>query len=259
MRLSFSILVSLLALVDALSVAPRAAVEIKPIEQSSQHWKRRGGGGGGGGRGGGGGGSSSGGSSSGGGGGRGSSSSNAGGRTTTGSGAAPSYGGGRFYGGGATVPYKAGGRSPSGISPVFLGVGLGALAFWPGLWLYGAYTYPYSRPYGYYNQTSRQNETAEVTCGCDPYSVCGCDENGDPQFLSDIIGNGTDLNNTLVSVATINNTRHILLNGTLPNGTTAAGGDEDPFGNASQGMRRLLENAGFWPVVALVATMVFTA
>jgi hypothetical protein len=64
MRLSITIVLSVfLVFIDALSVAPRADVDAKPIEQSSQHWKRRGGGGGGGGRGGG---SSSGGSSSGG-------------------------------------------------------------------------------------------------------------------------------------------------------------------------------------------------
>jgi len=98
-----------------------------------------------------------------------------------------------------------------------------------------------------------------VTCGCDPYAVCGCDENGDQQFLSDIIGNGTNLNDTIVSVALVNNTKTILLNGTLPNGTTIAGGDEDPFDNAGPGMQAMLQNAGFWPVVAIVATMVFAA
>jgi hypothetical protein len=190
-------------------------------------------------------------------GGRGSSSSSSGGRTTTGSGPRPAFGGGKYYGGGAAVPYKSGQRSPSGINPVLLGVGVGALAFWPGVWLYGAYVYHWNNPYRYYNTSSKQNETAAVTCGCDPYAVCGCDENNDQQFLSDIIGNGTDLDNTLVSVATIDGKRTILLNGTLPNGTTADGGSEDP--NVSVGMRRLLENAGFWPVVAIVATMVFIA
>lgn len=192
-------------------------------------------------------------------GGRGSSSSNTGGKTTTGSGPQPNYGGGKYYGGGAAQPYKSGQRSPSGINPLFLGAGLGALAFWPGIWLYGAYTYPYSRPHSYYNATSKANETTPVTCGCDPYAVCGCDENGDQQFLSDIIGNGTNLNDTIVSVALVNNTKTILLNGTLPNGTTIAGGDEDPFDNAGPGMQAMLQNAGFWPVVAIVATMVFAA
>src|SRR5205085_2412681 len=110
-------------------------------------------------------------------------------------------------------------RSPSVIDPLLFGAGA-ALAFWPGLWLSGAYLYHYNHPYSYYNASSKANETKPVTCGCDPYAVCGCDENGDPQYLADLVGNGTNLNNTLVSVANVNGTQTILLNGTLPNGTT---------------------------------------
>jgi hypothetical protein len=73
--------------------------------------------------------------------GRGSSSSNTGGSTKTGSGVTPNYGGGRYYGGGATSPYRSGARSPLGIVGIPLAVG--ALAFYPGIWLYGAYAYPY--------------------------------------------------------------------------------------------------------------------
>jgi len=247
-------------------VAPRAeAVAWQPVE--SQHeqrdtsenpnelWKRRGGGGGGGGRGGGSSssgssssGSSSSGSSSSGGGGR---TSTSGGRTSSGSGPAPAYGGGRFYGGGATVPYKAGGKSPSGLVPVALvaGIGVGA-AFW----VAGSYMYHYNAPYRFYNQSSRQNETKPIDCGCLPELVCGCDENNDPQYLSDIVGNGTNLNATLVSVATVDGVQRIIINGTLPEGTTAAGGDD----SAGAGMRVLLQSAGFWPVVAIVSAMVLT-
>ena len=75
---------------------------------------------------------------------KGSSSSNTGGRTKTGSGVTPNYGGGRYYGGGATTPYQSGSRSPLGIAAVPLAFGVGALAFYPGIWLYGAYAYPYS-------------------------------------------------------------------------------------------------------------------
>jgi hypothetical protein len=74
---------------------------------------------------------------------KGSSSSNNGGRTKTGSGVTPNYGGGRYYGGGATSPYQSGSRSPLGIAAVPLAFGVGALAFYPGIWLYGAYAYPY--------------------------------------------------------------------------------------------------------------------
>jgi hypothetical protein len=73
--------------------------------------------------------------------GRGSSSSNTGGATKTGSGVTPNYGGGRYYGGGATSPYTSGARSPLGI--VGIPLAFGALAFYPGIWLYGAYAYPY--------------------------------------------------------------------------------------------------------------------
>lgn len=190
---------------------------------------------------------------SGGGGGRGSPSSSAGGRTTTGSGPAPAYAGGKYYGGGAAVPYKAGQPSRSGINPVLLGAGA-AVAFWPGLWLYGAYMYPYTHHHSFYNASSKQNETKPVTCGCDPYQVCGCDENGDPQYLRDIVGNGTNLNSTLVAVGTVDGVQRILINGTLPNGTTAPGGDEDP--NAGAGMHTMLHAAGWWPVVAIVSAMV---
>lgn len=93
--------------------------------------------------------------------GRGSSSSNAGGSTKTGSGVTPRFGGGRYYGGGATTPYTAGRASPRGIAPVFL-VG-GALAVFPGLWLYGAYSYPYYHPYTFHNRTGRRNSTTNTT------------------------------------------------------------------------------------------------
>ncbi|KAK4157756.1 hypothetical protein C8A00DRAFT_29293 [Chaetomidium leptoderma] len=254
--------------VNALVAPPSAEVSIYQPAQNTERdessskelWKRKGGGGGGG-RGGGGGsrgggGSSSSSGSSGPSGGRGSPSSNIGGTTTTGSGPRAAYGGGRYYGGGAATPYQSGQRSRSGIAPVFLGVGL--LAFWPGLWLYGAHLYPYHNPYRFYNASSEKNETKPVTCACDPRNTCGCDENGDQQYMNDLIGNGSyeGLNKTLVNVADVNGTSTILVNGTLPNGTTAAGGTENP--NAADGLSALLRHAGWWPVAAAVCAIVFT-
>ncbi|KAK4242679.1 hypothetical protein C8A03DRAFT_11152 [Achaetomium macrosporum] len=282
------------AAVSALVAPPSAEIAThQPVQNTERDapeyenlWKRKGGGGGGGRGGGGGGGrSGSGGSSSGGSGssgsgssgssgsrggssgtsssarggsaGRGSSSSNAGGRTTSGSGPAPAYGGGRYYGGGAAVPYRSGSRSPSGLLPVFFVAS--ALAFWPGVWLYGAHLYHYNHPYSFYNQSSNQNQTKPVTCACDPYNECGCDENGDNQHLNDLVGNGSyaALNKSVITVADVNGTSTILINGTLPNGTTAAGGTESP--NAGDGFRALLQHAGWWPVVATVCAIVFTA
>ncbi|KAF2427249.1 hypothetical protein EJ08DRAFT_689017 [Tothia fuscella] len=160
----------------------------------------------------------------------------------------PSYGGGRYYGGGAAAPYTAGGRSARGIAPVaFLGVG--ALAFFPGIWLYGAYMYPYSYPYSYYNASSRANQTKPVRCICQQYSDCGCDDNDDPSYMRDLIGNGTEqaLNSSLVRVANVNNTDTIFINGTIPNVTTASG-------DSSAGMRSFgMETTGWLIIGGAVA------
>ncbi|CZS95128.1 uncharacterized protein RCO7_05870 [Rhynchosporium graminicola] len=271
----------------------------------SDLYKRKGGGGGGG-KGGGGG--SSGGSSGKGGsssssgsggtsgasgsGGRGSGSSNVGGSTRTGSGVTPRFGG--KYGGGASTPYKAGGVSPRGIAPVFLGVA--ALSILPGLWLYGAYGYGYHNPYSFRNRTARRNgtnttdtptrdyvqlitrlvsrqedagvsETKPVTCLCAEYAVCGCDDDGNYTFLDSIIGDGDyfKLNTSLVNVANdANGTSTIYLNGTLPNGTTAAGGTEEADGSSTNAngstnaaVRTLVEASGYWVMVAAVGLTCF--
>ncbi|APA10046.1 hypothetical protein sscle_05g048160 [Sclerotinia sclerotiorum 1980 UF-70] len=248
-------------------------------------FKRKGGGGGGGrgggsgssssGKGGGGGSSSSSSSSSGRGGSGGgvtSSSSSAGGVTKGGSGPRPAYGGGRYYGGGAATPYSAGRPSPLGIAPLFLG--LGVLSIFPGLWLFGAYSYPFHNPYTFRNQSAirnstntastsldtRQNsdttgvtETRPVTCLCAAYSECGCDDNGDASFLDELIGNGSyaALNKTLVNVADVNGTTTILINGTLPNGTTASGGSDSAAG------RTVAEGMGWWVMIAMVFATCF--
>ncbi|KAJ8058127.1 hypothetical protein OCU04_012985 [Sclerotinia nivalis] len=246
-------------------------------------FKRKGGGGGGG-RGGGGGGGSSGGkggsggssssssSSSSGRGGVSSSSSSVGGATKAGSGPRPAYGGGRYYGGGATRPYSAGSRSPLGLPALFLGVGV--LSIFPGLWLYGAYSYQYHNPYTFRNQsairnatnttsasldtrqdsdTTGVNETRPVTCLCAAYSECGCDDNGDTTFLDELIGDGNyaALNKTLVNVADVNGTTTILINGTLPNGTTASGGTDSAAG------RTVAEGMGWWVMIAVVFATCF--
>jgi len=193
-----------------------------------------------------------------------SSSSSAGGRTNTGSGVTPDYGGGRYYGGGAVAPYASGVRSPLGITPLFLSAA--GLAFFPGLWLYGAYEYPYSHPYTFYNRTAPasgtnttgMNETKPVTCLCAAYEECGCDDNGNTTFLDSLIGDGTysELNQTLVTVADVNGTSTIVINGTLPNGTTSSGGTEDAF---SAGVRNVVEISGYWVMLTLVGCTVFLA
>lgn len=133
----------------------------------------------------------------------------------------PSYGGGAYYAGGASVPYSSGLRSPSGISPFLLGAGTAGLLY-GGIWAYGAYAYPYARPYTFHNVTSNNNETLPVECLCQEYQTCSCDGNQDDAYLGDLVGNGSvaalDGN---ARVANVNGTNTLLVNGTLANGTTA--------------------------------------
>ena len=157
------------------------------------------------------------------------------------------------------MPYRAGSRSTGGIVPFVLVGGLAAYAFWPGVWYHPPYLYPYAHPWNYRNQTSNQNETKPVTCACDPYQVCGCDDNANQTYIDSVVGNGSynALNRSLVSLGDVNGTEHILINGTLPNGTTASGGTDSP--NAGAGLRHLAQAAGWWPLVATAAAMVFFA
>ncbi|CAG8958927.1 hypothetical protein HYFRA_00012924 [Hymenoscyphus fraxineus] len=228
--------------------------------------------------------------------------SNVGGASRSGSGAPRGFGGGRYYGGGAATPYSSGGRSPGGILPLAVGVvGIGAvvaLASYPGSWPYGLYSYPYSNPYTYYNRTGRRNRTATSTsasptatptlnprnlyerqddgqgvnetkpvdCVCAAYAVCGCDDNGNSTFLADIIGDGTNLNASLVTIAVINGTEMFVLNGTLPNGTTAAdpNAPEDAESGASTtvptpSLGGIFKSTGYLFMVALVGCTVFLA
>lgn len=126
----------------------------------------------------------------------------------------------------------------------------------PGLWLYSVYPY-YLSPYRFYNRTAnatddddeqtrnqrRQenldnmgaNVTLPVVCLCQEFLVCGCDENTDTAYIDDLVGDGDydSLNKSLVTVSMVNDTETLVINGTLPNGTTAPGGDD----GAAAGLR----------------------
>ncbi|KAJ4128286.1 hypothetical protein NW754_002278 [Fusarium falciforme] len=232
-------------------------IESEPSGNEHELFKRRGGGGGG--RGGGGGGSQSG-SRSGGSSssfknnGGSSRTSNVGGGSRGGSGPQPNFAGGRYYPGGAVAPYRSGNRSPGGGILPFVLVG-SALAFWPGVWLYGAYMYPYTHQYHFHNDTSDRDEIRDVVCGCGQYEVCGCDDNNDTAYYDQLIGNGSweALNKSVVTVAEYKGKMAILINGTLPNGTTVP----EQNSPAGLGMRDMIEALGYWPAVAAVAAIVF--
>lgn len=190
--------------------------------------------------------------------------SNTGGTTVSGSGPQPRFGGGNFYGGGARTPYGAGRKSPSGIVPGLL-IG-SALAFWPGLWLANAYMYDYNRPYHFHNASNEnKEEELPVICGCAENAECGCDENDNTTtHLNELVKNGSydGLNKSVVTVGTKDGEKVLLINGTLPPGTTAKGStNADPDGNStdSAAAKKLLETMGFWPVAATVAAIVFAA
>lgn len=153
------------------------------------------------------------------------------------------------------VPYSSGNSSPSGLKPILAGLSglliFGALvsAMTFPIWLYN-----WPEPYTFYNATAAVNETKEVLCGCSEYQVCGCDYPGDTAYLDSIIGNGSweYMNKSLVAVAEYEGKQTIFIDGTLPNGTTAAGGTEDPNAGARFGAPSI----GWMLFAAMVAGMV---
>jgi hypothetical protein len=185
-----------------------------------------------------------------------STSQNTGGRTISGSGPKPAYNG--RYAGGAAVPYTSGQRSPTrGFLPLALPIT--AFAFFPGLWLYGSlYAYPYHSPYWYYN--NGHNQTANVTCLCQKYSECGCDDDGNSTFVRNLINNGTDhpVNTSIVQYITYpNGTQAAYINGTLPNGTTAAGGTDPSNASQISGAAKVVAMyGGYWVMIATVGATV---
>ncbi|KAF2853367.1 hypothetical protein T440DRAFT_303509 [Plenodomus tracheiphilus IPT5] len=249
---------------NALSLTHRVVPAAEIVSPDHTLERRKGGGGRGGG------------SSGGGGSSRTSSTSTAGGATRAGSGPARSFSGGRYYSGGAAVPYKSGSRTPRGLIAGALIAPLVLLSIMPGLWLYNSYPYYYNNPYRFYNQsannddndnnnnndrrelwnrqtqTGGKNESLPVMCLCQENSVCGCDENDDQQYLNDLIGNGSyaALNKTLVTVSDVNGTKTLVLNGTLPPGTTAPGGTDDDEGAAIK--VAMAKYTGYWAMALIV-------
>jgi len=74
--------------------------------------------------------------------------------------------------------------------------------------------------------------------------------------MDSLIGNGSQaaLNDTLIRVANVNGTNTLVINGTLPNGTTASGGDVSPSAGTKQ---IILEHGGYWVMGAIVCWTVF--
>ncbi|OJD12815.1 hypothetical protein ACJ73_09293, partial [Blastomyces percursus] len=147
------------------------------------------------------------------------------GSSRTGSGTPRGFGGGGYYAGGASVPYTAGKASRTGLLP-FAFLPLAALAFFPGLWLWGAHVYHIGH-YNYRN-TSEPNANATqipIECLCQQYGVCGCEKNDNATYIDELLKekdeHGMPTNTTTVRVVPKDDeSTTIYVNGSLANGTT---------------------------------------
>ncbi|KAK2745181.1 hypothetical protein FQN55_006305 [Onygenales sp. PD_40] len=182
-----------------------------------------------------------------------------GGSSRSGSGSPRAYGGGVYYPGGAGVPYTAGHKTKKGLGP-FVFLPLAALAFFPGVWLWGAYAYQGGH-YTYVNKSipNANGTQIPVTCLCQKFSVCGCEENQDDKYFKDLIKqvdkDGFPMNTSTIRVATVNGTQSIYVNGTLANGTT----NPDPNAEgaaASNAPPALLRVGGYWVMGAIAVAAV---
>ncbi|KAJ5935695.1 hypothetical protein N7466_005242 [Penicillium verhagenii] len=160
------------------------------------------------------------------------------------------YGANRYYAGGATTPYRAGSRSALGITPFLLPVA--ALAFFPGLWYHPAYVYDYNDNYNYVDDSTKKNVSMPVACLCEEYQECGCDNNTNSTYYESLFNGTQPKNSSVVTVAKVNDTEKIYINGTLANGTTAADSSA-----ASGAMATMLQASGYWATAAVVLATVW--
>ncbi len=176
-----------------------------------------------------------------------SSTSNTGGISHKGNGPQPqSYpDGNAFYYGGAKVPYTAGADSPSGIKATLLPAA--DLDFHPGFgyWPYGVYIYHLADAYTYQNSSSKQKETKPVDCLCAAYQECGCDQvpANETAYINGAV------NDRETHFTNVNGIETLILNGSLPNGTTVAS-DAVGFAESCGGLSSL--------VLAMVGTFLLT-
>ena len=174
--------------------------------------------------------------------------SNAGGFSKGGSGPPPKYT--NYYSGGGRTPYTAGKKSPGGLSPIALPLALVGGLF-AGMWLGSVWMYAWNHPLNYtnpstaatidipyQNRTTNRTMTYEITpgmsvtlpvkCLCAENAVCGCDEVTDPDYAKSVLEDAAKDggNGDTARLAVDDGQLVLVVNGTLPNGTTAAGGDE---------------------------------
>lgn len=95
-----------------------------------------------------------------------------------------------------------------------------------------------------------------MTCLCQQYSACGCDNTDNSTYLGELLENGSPAseNSSLIHVGIVNGTKTIVINGTLPNGTDNSTSSTSTGGAMRNG---LVENAGYWVMGAVVGAMVW--
>jgi len=95
-----------------------------------------------------------------------------------------------------------------------------------------------------------------VTCLCDQYSACGCDDDGHTSYIDSLLGDGkvSSQNDSLVHIGNLNGSKTVVINGTLPNGT------DDSTSTTTSGAlsQKFFEISGFWFVAGVVAAMVLS-
>ncbi|RPB25158.1 hypothetical protein L211DRAFT_848499 [Terfezia boudieri ATCC MYA-4762] len=177
--------------------------------------------------------------------------SNAGGLSKGGTGPPPKYT--KYYSGGVKTPYTAGKKSPGGLSPVALPLALAGGLF-AGMWLGSVLMYAWNHPLNYFNPPTAptmnipyqnsttngtvtdmmyeiapgMNVTLPVKCLCAENAVCGCDEVTDPDYAKNVLADAAKDGGKgdTARLAVDDGKLVLVVNGTLPNGTTADGGDQ---------------------------------
>ena len=100
-----------------------------------------------------------------------------------------------------------------------------------------------------------------MTCLCQMYSACGCDDNGNSTYLDELLGNGSASaeNSTLVRVGPVNGTKTVVLNGTLPNGTDTSAAAATTTSTSTSGAvgRQVVDGSRVWVLGGVVGAAVW--
>jgi hypothetical protein len=84
-----------------------------------------------------------------------------------------------------------------------------------------------------------------MECLCGRFSECACDANNKTDYVTSVANN-----NSIARVANVDGQQKLVVNGTLPNGTTAA--------SAGASFRQgLVEMSGYWVAAGIVVYAVW--